>query len=108
MCPTPVTNRRLHARRPLAASLEFSHDAAGRQYVGRCVDVSKGGLLMYVPATTPVQVGQSLQLAVGGVYRPEFAVLGDEPKMAEVVRVDRHALLTMGHVAVGLKFLEND
>jgi hypothetical protein len=61
-------------------------------------------MMMYIPATSPIQAGQAIRLAVGSINRPEFAELGEKPVDATVVRVDRHSLLTLGHVAVGLKF----
>lgn len=60
--------------------------------------------MMYIPATSPIQAGQAIRLSVGRISRPEFADLGEGPVDATVVRVDRHSLLTLGHVAVALKF----
>jgi len=68
------------------------------------VDISKGGMLMYVPAKVPVVPGQSIRLTVGGGGRPEFAKVTDKPIDATVVRVDRHKLLSMGYLAVGVQF----
>ena len=61
---------------------------------------------MYVPVTTPVKVGQPLQVSVGGASRPEFARLGERPVPGAIVRVDRHCLLEEGYVAVGVRFTE--
>ena len=56
---------------------------------------------MYVPAKVPLQVGDVLRLDSGSA---QPAGQDKQPVLASVVRLDRHALLTMGHVAVGLKF----
>ena len=104
MCATPMINRRRHVRHPQPASLEFEHLTSGECYVGRCVDLSEGGLLMYVPARVPIQVNQVVQLTPKGAGLPEFPGNGEAPIEATVVRVDRHSLLTMGHVAVGVRF----
>jgi len=60
---------------------------------------------MYVPATVPVQPGQTLRVTVGSVSRPEFAGLSEKPVDATVARVDRTALLKSGHLAVGVRFV---
>ena len=104
MDATPKADRRQHQRYPLATSLQFYHGPSQRDFPGRCVDISKGGLLMYVPVVTPVQPGQAIRLAVGSVSRPEFAGLSETPLDATVVRVDRHAILSSGQLAVGVRF----
>lgn len=104
MCATPMVNRRQHVRRPQPASLEFSHDNSGQNYVGRCVDYSEGGLLMYVPARVPLQVDQVVRLTPKGEGLPDIS--SGKTVDATVVRVDRRCLLTMGHVAVGVKFVK--
>ncbi len=103
MCAAPTINRRRHVRHPLPTSLEFYHETSRQNYVGRCVDLSPGGLLMYLPARVPVQVGDTVRLAVDGGTRPEFAGL-EGPLTATIVRVDRHALVTLGQIAVGIRF----
>ena len=99
------TERRKHARYPLNTGLHFYHEPTKRDVPGRCEDISQGGLKMFVPAKTPVKAGDSLQVRVGALDRPEFALLSDQPVDASVVRVDRQALLSRGHLAVGVKFI---
>jgi len=70
------------------------------------VDISPEGLLMYVPAATPVRVGHTLRVQLGGAERPELGRWSDGPVDATVVRVDRRTLLDVGHVAVGLHLAE--
>ena len=101
---TPSAERRRHQRYPLATSIEFFHGPSRRDFPARCVDISEGGMLMYVPAKTPVQAGQPIRLNLQGVTRPDVGYMAEEPMDATVVRVDRQKLLSIGHVAVGVKF----
>jgi hypothetical protein len=70
------------------------------------VDISQSGLLMYVPARTPVKAGDALELNMGSVSQPEYSALGANPVQATVVRVARETLLTTGQIAVGVKFMK--
>ncbi len=98
------TERRVHPRHPLLTSVQVFHGPSQRDFPGRCVDISAGGMCMYVPAATPIQPGQPIRLTVGSVSRPEFAGLSEKPIDATIVRVDRDALLKTGHLAVGVRF----
>jgi len=104
MGSTAPPERRKHQRYPLATSVEFHHGLSQRSFPARCVDISAGGMLMYVPAATPVQPGHPVRVTVGSVSRPEFAGLSERPVDATIVRVNRQALLSAGHLAVGLRF----
>jgi len=104
MSDTPSADRRQHQRYPLATSVQFYHGPSQREFPGRCIDISHGGMLMYVPAKTPVQPGHPIRLSVGSVSRPEFAGLSETPLEATIVRVNRNALLAAGYVAVGVRF----
>jgi hypothetical protein len=68
------------------------------------VDASLGGALMYVPMSTPLQPGQRLALSVGKTERPELAEISQRPLWATIVRVDRSKLLSLGQLAVGVRF----
>ena len=104
MSPSPAIERRKHQRCPLPARVRFHHSPSRRDWPGRCVDISHGGMLMYVPATVPVQPGHPIQVKMDAIGRPEYAALDGKDVPATVVRVDRHALVSMGHVAVGVRF----
>ena len=104
MNATPTADRRQHQRIPLATGVQFFHGPSRRDFPGRCVDVSNGGMLMYVPATTPVKVGQPIRLDMAAVGRPDVRQPGEQPVDGTIVRVSRHSLLATGHVAVGVKF----
>ena len=104
MIETPRTERRQHQRYPVATSVQFYHGPSQRDFPGRCCDISAGGMLMHVPATTPIQPGHTLRLSMSALPRPEFAKIAGQPLQATVVRVDRQSLVTTGHVAVGVRF----
>lgn len=89
---------------PTSAGVQFVHGPTHREYPARCIDFSEGGILMYVPATAPIQVDQPIQLTLPD---PDDSPLGRfirQPVEATVVRVDRKKLLSVGHVAVGVRF----
>ena len=104
MSGTASTERRKHPRHPLSTSVQLLHGPSGRELPGRCENISAGGLLMHVPATSPVRPGQTVRLNVGSINRPEFERLGEGPVDATIVRVDRNALLAGGHLAIGGRF----
>lgn len=103
MCAAPQPERREHPRFPLAMGVQFYHGPSQREFPGRTVDVARGGTLMYVPATTPVRVGQTIRVDVGGIP-PQFADLGQGPVEATIVRVDRGKFASKGQVAIGVRF----
>lgn len=105
MRPGSIQERRKHARHPLCMGLRFHHPQSQREFPGRTVDISQSGLLMYVPARTPLKVGDALELNLGSMPRPEYATLGANPVQATVVRVARETLLATGQIAVGVKFM---
>jgi len=104
MSASPAAERRQHQRHPLITSVLFYHGPSQREFPGRCVDISNGGLQMCVPAASPLQPGHPIRLTMGGVSRPEFAGLSEKAVNATVVRVERKTLLTDGHLAVGVRF----
>ncbi len=99
-------DRRVYRRYPAPVSVRVEHVASKREFPARAVDVSRGGMLMYVPAATPVKVGQAVRLTMKGVDRPELAGLSGQFLPAIIKRVDRHALIKIGHLAIGVEFDE--
>lgn len=89
-----TADRRKHRREASSATVQFFHGPSRREFPGRCLDISEGGLMMYVPAAAPVQAGQAIRLQM-----PQSA-----PLDARIVRVDRQRLLSKGHIAVGVQF----
>ncbi len=98
------SDRRKHPRHPLATTVQLYHEPSRRQYPARSVDISDGGMLMYVPASVPVASGHSVRVTIGSHSRPELAELSDRPLDATVVRVDRRKVLHLGHLPVGIRF----
>ena len=97
-------DRRRHPRHPLATTVEFFHGPSRRKYPARSVDISDGGMLMYIPVGVPVAQGQPIQVTIGSHGRPELAELSNRPLDATVVRVDRRKMLDLGHLPVGIRF----
>lgn len=88
----------------MATMVEFYHCPSRRQFPARSVDISGGGILVYVPTGTPVSPGQPIQLKLGAASRPEFARLSEHPLDGTIVRVDRRKILSVGHLPVGIRF----
>ena len=103
MSQTRFAERRRHPRYPLCTSVEFFHGPSQRDFPGRCVNISAGGMRMAVPARTPVQPGHPIRIDLGTVPLTEFADHG--PAVGgTIVRVDRDSLLASGHLTVAVRF----
>lgn len=87
-------------------TVQFYHGPSRREYPARSVNISFGGMLMYVPVGTPVAAGQPIRMTLGSHDRPEFAGLSERPLDATIVRVDRKKIVEVGHVPVGVRFAE--
>ncbi len=98
--------RRINPRYQLATGVRFLHGPSRRDFPARCVDISKSGLMMYVPAAVPVKPGQTVRLTLGGIDAQQLAGLSGTPIEGTIVRVDRQALLAGGHLAVGVRFAQ--
>jgi|GEM_PF-1295875 len=99
---TTCNERRRHARYPMSTSLQFHHGPSKRQVPGRSVDVSESGMLMYIPATTPVRTGQAVYVNLAGIAgRPPA---GAGPVQATIVRVDRADMTSKGYLGIGVRF----
>ena len=95
--------RREHPRFKLVAKVEFHHEPTDRDFPAKSVDISAGGMMMYLPATVPVQTGQLINVTVGSLDNPEFAGL-DETIYGTITRVDREPLLATGNIAISVQF----
>ena len=100
------SDRRQFTRYPMATTVEFFHGPSRRNYPARSVDVSRGGMLMFVPATTPVAPGQPIRVTLGGYSQPELHTLSNKPVEGTIVRVDRGGMLEAGHLPVGVRFAQ--
>lgn len=94
--------RRQHSRYPMSTSLQFRHGPTKREVPARSVDLSETGMLMYVPATTPVRAGQAVYVnlaEIGGKL-----ISGKGPVQATIVRVDRTEMTSKGYLGIGVRF----
>jgi c-di-GMP-binding flagellar brake protein YcgR len=84
-------------------SVQLRHAPTAREFPARSVDISPGGMLMYVPAETPVAVGQAVKVVMpapaGGGLAESVETLD-----ATIAHVDRDNLLLAGRLSVGVKF----
>jgi hypothetical protein len=104
MIDGPIKERRVSPRYATTAGVQLFHEPSKRDFPARCVNLSTGGLLMYVPAAVPVRTGQTVRLTLSQVGLPALAGLSAAPIEAKIVRVDRNALLAEGHLAVAVRF----
>jgi len=100
----PASERREHVRHPMAAAVELYHEPTRRSFPARSVDCSAGGMLMYVPAQTPVAAGQAIRLTFSKAGKGEMAALTGKTTNATVVRVERAKIISLGRLPVGVKF----
>ncbi|MFB3891729.1 MAG: PilZ domain-containing protein [Phycisphaerae bacterium] len=107
MSSPPAADRRQFARRPLALAVRFHHVPTGREFPGRCIDISAGGMLMHIPPTAPVLPGQEIRIDLSALTGPDTAGVANPDTPAEVVRVDRRKLIPLGRIAIGVRFQEH-
>ena len=80
---------------------------ANRFINGRSVNVSKGGVYMSVPMTTPIKDGSEIEINFPrtkalATQKGRFARI----KSGKVIRVDRNHLLDRGLIKVAIQFVE--
>jgi len=96
--------RRVHRRYSVQAASRVMHDASGRSFPCQCTDISAGGARLAVPATMPVRVGHTVRVSGADSFTEQVTDLAGGELVADVVRVDREALLTTGYVIVAVRF----
>jgi len=96
--------RRRHPRYPLATGMEFHHGPSRREVPARSVDISAGGIRMYVPPSAPVRPGQPVRMNMGAICRPEMIGMSRKSVNGTIVRVDRNGLTTTGCLSIGVRF----
>ena len=100
-----LVEQRKNARTQLSWPVSVWLPQAGRFFNGTSANVSKSGVLIHLPVTTPVRCGNVVELNF-----PRTARLAREKgcyariKAGKVVRVDRTSLLKNGHLAVAVQF----
>jgi len=96
--------RRQHRRYAVQAASRVLHDASGRNFPCQCTDISAGGACLAVPATMPVRSGHTIRLNGADRLAEQITDLAGGELAATVVRVDREALLSAGHVIIAVRF----
>jgi c-di-GMP-binding flagellar brake protein YcgR len=93
--------RRKHPRFNVDLPIEYSLIDSMVGSPGRAMNVSEGGLLVYLPEK--VDIGQHLKLKL---YFPSGSALNTIEMLAEVVWVDLHLEKGWGDYRSGLRFIE--
>jgi len=101
---TSVENRR-DMRTDLNWPISLWLPEANRFFNVSSINISKGGVLISAPMTTPVRPGHIVEINF-----PRTKVLAEEKgrfariKSGKVVRVDRKNLLTDGNIGIAVQF----
>ena len=102
-----VVEQRQDIRQDLSWPVSVWLPEANRFFNGKSVNVSKGGALISIPMTTPVEAGNEIE-----VNFPRTTTLAKQKgqyariKNAKVVRVDRQQMLHDGSIGVAIQFAE--
>jgi len=100
-----LTEQRKDTRSSITWPVSVWIPEANRFFNGRCCNISKTGVFITLPVTTPVQPGHVLELNF-----PRTEALAKEKgrfariKSGRVVRVDRKNLLENAEIGVGITF----
>ena len=97
--------QRKDARTELTWPVSIWLPEANRFFYSKSVNISKGGVLLYVPMSTPVRPGHVVELNFPRTTslakkRGQFARI----KSGKVVRVNRKSLFEGGDICVAVKF----
>ena len=102
-----VVEQRQDIRQDLSWPVSVWLPEANRFFNGKSVNVSKGGALISIPMTTPVEPGNEIE-----VNFPRTTTLAKQKgqyariKNAKVVRVDRQQMLHEGSIGIAVRFAE--
>ena len=100
-----VVEQRNNIRQELSWPISIWLPEANRFFNGKSVNVSKGGAFISVPVTTPVEVGNEIEINF-----PRTRTLAKEKgqyarvKKARVLRVDREQMLYEGSIGIAVEF----
>jgi hypothetical protein len=104
---TVVLEQRKEARSELAWPVSMWLPEANRFFNGQSVNVSKGGVYLSVPLTTPVREGHEVEINF-----PRTVTLAKQKgqyariKSGKVLRVERNNLLKGANIGLAVQFLE--
>jgi hypothetical protein len=102
---TAVIEQRNDTRSDLAWPVSVWLPKASRFFNGKSVNISKGGVFLSVPMTTPVKAGHGIEINF-----PRTAALAKEKgryariKSGKVVRVDRSNMLEEASIGLAIEF----
>jgi hypothetical protein len=97
--------QRRHARTDLSWPVSIWLPAAKRFFSGRSANISKAGVFVSLPVTTPVRAGQEIEINF-----PRTAALAKEKgqfariKSGKVIRVERRNMLKSASIGVAIQF----
>ena len=102
---TAVIEQRQDTRSDLTWPVSVWLPEASRFFNGKSVNISKSGVLLSLPMTTPVRAGHDVEINF-----PRTAALAREKgkyariKSGKVVRVDRSKMLDNASIGLAVKF----
>ncbi len=100
-----VVEQRKDARSKLSWPVSVWLPEANRFFNGRSCNISKTGVLLRLPLTTPIRTGHLVEInfprtAALAMEKGQFARI----KGGKVVRIDRHNTLEDAEIGVGIAF----
>ena len=102
---TLIMEQRKDARSDLSWPVSIWLPEAGRFFNGKSVNISKGGVYLSVPMTTPVRIGHEVEINFPRTpslakQKGQYARI----KPGTVVRVDRRSILENGNIGIAIRF----
>ena len=99
--------QRTDARSDLSWPISMWLPEAGRFFNGKSVNISKGGVYLSVPMTTPVRVGHEVEINFPRTpslakQKGQYARI----KHGKIVRVDRKSILENGNIGLAIQFIQ--
>ena len=102
---TAVLEQRTDTRSDLSWPISVWLPEASRFFNGKIVNISKGGVYLSMPMTTPVRAGHTVEInfprtASLAKQKGQFARI----KTGKVVRVDRESMLEKATIGLAIRF----
>jgi hypothetical protein len=100
-----AAENRTETRSDLAWPVSIWLPEAGRFFNGKSVNISKGGVFLSVPMTTPVRVGHDVEINFPRTpslakQKGQYARI----KHGKIVRVDRRSMFENGNIGLAIAF----
>ncbi len=102
--PSSDTERRQYQRYPIVTGLHFYHGPSDCEIPARVVNISDGGVLVFVATTARVRAGHPIRMDMGWFPHPKLVCPGRHYVAGTIVRVDRSAQRSTGQMEVGIRF----